>query len=206
MAARVNGELWDLHRPLPAGAVVEPVRSKARRAEYPAALRRARRRPGRPVPAPRGQAGHRTADHRRLLLRLRPGRALHPDDLRELEKAMTRSSRSGSASGVGRSPTTRRGRARPRAVQAGAHRRQGRRRGRRWRERGSKRGRTDHLRQLRRDDSVAWKDLCRGPHYPIPATFRPSPLPGIPPRTGAATRASRSCSDCTAPPGQAGMR
>ena len=25
MAARVNGELWDLHRTLPRGAVVEPV-------------------------------------------------------------------------------------------------------------------------------------------------------------------------------------
>ena len=73
-----------------------------------------------------------------------------------------------------RRPVSRRARrapSSPRAVQAGADRRQsyGRRKRRRRvceRRREVGAGELTIYDNLRRDDSVAWKDLCRGPHVP----------------------------------------
>ena len=60
---------------------------------------------------------------------------------------------------------------------------------------------------LRKDGSLAWKDLCRGPHLP---TTRHIPafklMRSRRPPTGGAARRTRSCSGSTAPRGRAGTR
>ena len=60
---------------------------------------------------------------------------------------------------------------------------------------------------VRKDGSLAWKDLCRGPHLP---TTRHIPafklIAGRPRPTGGAARRTRSCSASTAPRGRPGTR
>jgi threonyl-tRNA synthetase len=168
VAVRVNGELWDLHRTLPEGAVVEPVTISS-----PVGLNIVRH-----------STAHVTAQavqslHADAKLGIGPpitdgfyydfdvASPFTPDDLREIEKAMTKIIKErqrfrrrtvsdeearaelaaepyklelitdkSSAAGVDGA-----------SAEVGA----------------------DQLTiydNLRRDDSIAWKDLCRGPHVP----------------------------------------
>ena len=55
---------------------------------------------------------------------------------------------------------------------------------------------------LRKDGSLAWKDLCRGPHLPTTRHIPAYKLIRSPRRTGAAARRTRSCSGSTAPRGR----
>jgi threonyl-tRNA synthetase len=152
VAVRVNGELWDLHRTLPKGAVVEPVTL-----DSPDGLNIMRHSTAH-VAAQAVQSLHPDAK-----LGIGPpitdgfyydfdvASPFTPDDLRELEKAMTKiikerqrfrrrqvseeQARAELASGDAA------------AVEVSA-------------------GELTIYDNLRRDDSVAWKDLCRGPHVP----------------------------------------
>ena len=178
------------------------------RPRHPAALDRARDGAGGAGAVPRGQARHRPADHRRLLLRLRRRRPRScPRTSRRSRRGCARSSRRASGSRAGRSPTTTRaseladepykleliglkgGAGDVEDAAEGAERR-GRRR------------RADHLRQPQARRLAG----LEGP-LPRPAPADHQAHPGVqadalaPRRTGAATRRTSSCSASTAPPG-----
>ncbi len=123
-----------------------------RRPRHPAPLHRPRDGPGRAADLARGQAGHRTADRERLLLRLRrrdPLRARGPRQDRVGDAQDHQGEPALRASGHHRRRRPRR--AEGRALQDRADRAQGRRRcGRhRGRERRGRRRRAHHLRQHR---------------------------------------------------------
>jgi threonyl-tRNA synthetase len=177
VAARVNGELWDLHRTLPEGAFVEPVAM-----DSPDGLN-----------IMRHSTAHVTAQavqslHPDAKLGIGPpitdgfyydfdvASPFTPDDLRELEKAMTKIIKerqrfrrrqvsdeqaraelasepykleliADRATGSAEASAQTDGSGDAAGVEVGA-------------------GELTIYDNLRRDDSVAWKDLCRGPHVP----------------------------------------
>ena len=169
MAVRVNGELWDLHRTLPEGAIVEPVMISS-----PDGLNILRHSSAH-VAAQAVQSLHADAK-----LGIGPpitdgfyydfdvASPFTPDDLREIEKAMTkiikerqRFRRRAVSDEEARAELA----AEPYKLElitdkssAAASRR------RASAEVGA--GELTIYDNLRRDDSVAWKDLCRGPHVP----------------------------------------
>ena len=168
VAVRVNGELRDLHRPLPAGAEVEPIAIDS--PEGLAILRHSAAH----VAAQAVQARHAEAK-----LGIGPpitdgfyydfdlAEPFTPEDLRELEKAMTRIIKE-------------RQRFRRRAVSDDEARAELAHEPYKLELIADKGGATADdgasaevgegqltiYDNLRRDDSVAWKDLCRGPHVP----------------------------------------
>ena len=134
-----------------------------------APLHRARHGAGRAGAVPRGQAGHRPAGQGRLLLRLRRREALHPEDLKAIEKKMQEIQKRG-----------------PAVLPPGGHRR-----GRparswppsrtSWSSSASRappppttartsrwaRGELTIYDNLdAKTGELCWKDLCRGPHLP----------------------------------------
>jgi threonyl-tRNA synthetase len=177
VAARVNGELWDLHRTLPEGAFVEPVAM-----DSPDGLNIMRHSTAH-VAAQAVQSLHPDAK-----LGIGPpitdgfyydfdvASPFTPDDLRELEKAMTKIIKerqrfrrrqvsdeqaraelasepykleliADRATGSAEASAQTDGSGDAAGVEVGA-------------------GELTIYDNLRRDDSVAWKDLCRGPHVP----------------------------------------
>jgi threonyl-tRNA synthetase len=177
VAVRVNGELWDLHRTLPKGAVVEPVTL-----DSPDGLNIMRHSTAH-VAAQAVQSLHPDAK-----LGIGPpitdgfyydfdvASPFTPDDLRELEKAMTKIIKERQRFRR-RQVSEEQARAElasepyklelvadraTRAAEASVH------------ADGSgdaaavevSAGELTIYDNLRRDDSVAWKDLCRGPHVP----------------------------------------
>ena len=121
----------------------------ARRSRHPAALHRSRDGPGRAGAVPGGEARHRAPDHRRLLLRLRRARAVHPGRPRSHRDPDAQDRQGGAEVRPSRGLRRRRTRgAGRRAVQARADRPQVERgRCSRRRERRGRRGRALHLRQ-----------------------------------------------------------
>jgi threonyl-tRNA synthetase len=177
VAARINGELWDLHRTLPEGALVEPVTM-----DSPDGLNIMRHSTAH-VAAQAVQSLHPDAK-----LGIGPpitdgfyydfdvASPFTPDDLRQLEKAMTKIIKerqrfrrrpvseeearaelasepykleliADRATGTPESSAQTDGSGDAAGVEVSA-------------------GELTIYDNLRRDDSVAWKDLCRGPHVP----------------------------------------
>ena len=147
VVVRVDGELRDLH--LPAGRRRRR-RGRdhrgARRPGRPAALGGARARAGRPGGRPDRQAGHRPADHRRLLLRLRRGHPVHPGGPQGDREGHGPDRQGGpDLPTLGRHRGRGAPRAARRAVQARADRPQGRPDGGRGRVGRGRPGRAEHL-------------------------------------------------------------
>ena len=149
-----------LDRPAAQGPLLRPRRGRRRRVgpdrlqgrpRHPAPLHRARDGAGGAAALPRGQARHRPAGHRRLLLRLRRREAVRPRGPRQDRDRDAQDHQGGSALRASRHHRRRRDQRAPgRALQDRAHRAQGLRQRRergRGRERRGGRGRADHLRQ-----------------------------------------------------------
>ena len=168
VAVRVNGELRDLHRPLPAGARWSRWPSTAQRA-WPSSGTRPRTSPPRRcrpgTPRRSWASGPPITDGFYYDFDL--AEPFTPEDLRELEKAMTRIIKE-------------RQRFRRRAVSDDEARAELAHEPYKLELIADKGGATADdgasaevgegqltiYDNLRRDDSVAWKDLCRGPHVP----------------------------------------
>ena len=207
VVARVDGVLVDLATELADGDEVEarPVDSPGRPLGA-AALHRARAGPGGAGAVPAGAARHRAADRERLLLRLRRRARRSPRGPRARSRSgCRRSSRRASGSPAGSSPTTRR-----RAELADEPYK--------LELIGLKGGGAAATRPSRSEvgggeltiyDNLDAQDRRARLERPVP---RPAPAdhpahPGVqadahrPPRTGAGTRRTRSCSASTAPRG-----
>ena len=145
-------------------------RSTARRPRHPAALDRPRDGPGRAGAVPGRQARHRPADRERLLLRLRRREPFVPEDLEKIETRMRKIIKEGQKFSR-RVVTDDDARAEladePYKLELIGLKGVAPTDGRRGRERRGRRRRADHLRQPQAATAtLAWKDLCRGPHLP----------------------------------------
>jgi threonyl-tRNA synthetase len=168
VAVRVNGELWDLHRTLPEGAVVEPVTISS-----PDGLNILRH-----------SAAHVAAQavqslHTEAKLGIGPpitdgfyydfdvAEPFTPDDLGEIEKAMTKIIKERQRfrrRTVGDDEARAELAAEPYKLELIADKSSAAGVDGASAEVGT--GELTIYDNLRRDDSIAWKDLCRGPHVP----------------------------------------
>ena len=174
VVVRVDGELRDLH--LPAGRRRRRRgrdHRRARRPGRPAALGGARAGAGRPGDQPDGEARHRAADHRRLLLRLRRRRPRSPRRTsRRSRRRWAGSSRRASASAAGTSPRTRPAPscATSRTSSSSSASRATRRAAETARRVEVGLGGLSIYQNVdgagRESEQVVWQDLCRGPHVP----------------------------------------